>query len=63
MDDSKNNLPNFYFWCTNRIIPPNRQYVDAILKSLFSITSKEPVQIALQCSLFISNRCLLGSHL
>lgn len=47
-DNPTNNLSNFYFWCANRIISPNRQYADVILKSL-SMTSKKPAQIALLC--------------
>lgn len=43
-----NNLSNFYFWCTSRILPANRQHKDVILKSL-NLTSKKSAQIALLC--------------
>lgn len=47
-DDPLDNLSNFYFWCASRILPPNRQHRDAILKSL-TLPSQEPAQIALLC--------------
>ena len=43
-----NNLSNFYFWCTSRILPANRQHKDVILKSL-NLISKKSAQIALLC--------------
>lgn len=57
-----NNLSNFYFWCTSRILPANRQHKDVILKSL-NLTSKKVCSNSTPVPLFISNRCLLGSHL
>ena len=48
LDTRLNNLSNFNFWCSSRILSPKRQYADVILKSL-PIATKYYAQISLFC--------------
>ena len=34
LDTRLNNLNNFYYWCSSRVLPPNRRYVKEIFNSI-----------------------------
>ena len=49
-DSLENNLENFYYWCTSRMFPLNRTYVNEIMHGLGisgSLTNKERAQLAI----------------
>ena len=50
LDTRLNNLNNFYYWCSSRVLPPNRKYAKEILNSIGAkqaVTDRDRAAIAI----------------
>ena len=52
LDTRLNNLNNFYYWCSSRVLTPDRKYAKEILNSIGArqaVTDRDRAEIAISC--------------